>query len=493
MGDSTFIFTDMVEIKAHEKHLLSLIDSYQKNYTTAAPEVQSHWRAELERLTKTHNENVEHFIASRPVCSDESPSPEPAQAPILASDSCRNSIPESSNGALSPKESPHSPRPPQNGKGGTPNNYRNKPNNWASLFRSQGPSKSMKLEHFPELQQEKKAVVKLDAAHLDEITWRNCLVGYFLDGRMDFPLVHATAFKVWKEFGLISAKTNKSGLFYFQFKDQESLISVLEGGPWYFSGRYIVLKNRHRMMPLSVEHPSKIPAWVRFHNLPLECWTADSFSRIASTIGRPIHVDKATERRQRISSARICIEIDAKNVLPDSVEIQVDGESVVVNVEYQFLPPICSECKVFGHPSSRCTKHTNSNSSKSKPGDECDEPVPPSSPPRNGNIKPLGSVGGASIPAMGLIPDDGDHENMADFIPADGPQMLPKAGTPPMEAGPSTPTVVCTTNFCSSLAATSDDSPFLPASQATGKSRKAERQRAKKAQQGAFQTAHDGG
>lgn len=253
-----------MEIKAHEKHLLSLIDSFKRDYATATPVVQSHWRAELECLTKTHNENVEHFLASRPAHSDESPSPKPAQVeiesditaiqtrtktsnpPILASDSCRNGIPENSNGAHSPKESPHSlmhksqqdthPRPPH-GKGGTPNNYHSKPNNWASLFRSQGPSKSMKLEHFPELQQEKKAVVKLDAAHLDEITWGNFLVGHFLDGRMDFPLVHSTAFKVWKEFGLISVKTNKSGLFYFQFKDQESLFSVLEGGPWFFSGR----------------------------------------------------------------------------------------------------------------------------------------------------------------------------------------------------------------------------------------------------------------
>lgn len=155
MADSTFIFTDMVEIKAHEKHLLSLIDSFQRDYATAAPEVQSHWKAELERPTKTHNENVEHFLASRPVHSDESPSPEQTQAEIESditeiqtrtkTSKCRNGILENSNGAHSPKESPHSPshksqqdthpRPLQNGKGGTPNNYRSKPNNWASLFR----------------------------------------------------------------------------------------------------------------------------------------------------------------------------------------------------------------------------------------------------------------------------------------------------------------------------------------------------------------------
>ena len=66
---------------------------------------------------------------------------------------------------------------------------------------------------------------------------------------------------------------------------------------------------------------------------------------------------------------------------------------------------------------------------------------------------------------MAHIPDDGDHENTDNIILANGPHLLPKAGTPPMAARPPTSMAVRTTSSSSSLVTTSDDSPFfLPAS-----------------------------
>jgi hypothetical protein len=254
-------------------------------------------------------------------------------------------------------------------------------------------------------------------------------------------------------------------------------------------------------MPLSIEHPSKIPVWVRFHNLPLECWTADSFSRIASAIGRPIHVDKATEKRHRISSARICIEIDAQCDLPDSVEIQVDSESVTVHVEYQFIPPKCSKCLVFGHPSSRCAKLTTDSSSKSKSCGGCNKPVSP----RDDNLQSMGPVGVAPSTrdpvssSVTLTPVDVDYGKVDDITPpvghvTDSSDAKRNTNQKLFEAGETTPirTIEPPIPIADSLAELSDASPFLPASQATGKSRKAERQRAKMAK-GAIQTAHGGG
>lgn len=234
---------------------------------------------------------------------------------------------------------------------------------WASLFRSQGPSKSMKMSFYPELRQGKSAVVKLDASHIDEDSWNHCLVGYFLEGKMDFPLVNSTAHKLWgkkTKFGLESVRIDVSGFIYFEFQDEESKMAVLEGGPWFFSKKYIVLKTWRRMMTPIKEPPSTIPAWVKLHKLPPECWTEDGLSRIASTIGIPIHVDKATARRSRLGFARICIEIEAGVELPDEIQVTVEGDSAFVYVEYQWLPPICPVCKVFGH--SRCSKSARTNS-----------------------------------------------------------------------------------------------------------------------------------
>lgn len=97
------------------------------------------------------------------------------------------------------------------------------------------------------------------------------------------------------------------------------------------------------------EHPSKIPIWVRILDLPWELWNKECISRIASTIGRPIHLDQATAKKTKTSHARVGVEIDAEIDLPEDVTVRVGGERVVLPIQYQVLPAMCTKCKVFGH------------------------------------------------------------------------------------------------------------------------------------------------
>lgn len=246
------------------------------------------------------------------------------------------------------REGQHEDQAPKDG-------YQTQPKNWASLLRALGPSQAMKLEHHPELQQGNNAILEIDEDLVDNGKWTNCLVGYFLDGRMNFNLLRSTAHKVWDSMGLVSVIPDVSGFTFFEFRDEEAKLSVLEKGPWFFSKRYLVLKNWQRMMSPTKVHPSKIPVWIRIHGLPLELWNQECFSRIASVIGRPIHVDRATAEKSKITHARICVEIDAHNDLPHEIAITVGGETVVVGVQYQVCPPTCSSCKVFGHSVTQCS------------------------------------------------------------------------------------------------------------------------------------------
>ncbi|KAH0645588.1 hypothetical protein KY290_034369 [Solanum tuberosum] len=47
-----------------------------------------------------------------------------------------------------------------------------------------------------------------------------------------------------------------------------------------------------------------IPLWVKYPNLPLSCWGADSLSRISSVLGTPLFVDECTSKIERISFAQ---------------------------------------------------------------------------------------------------------------------------------------------------------------------------------------------
>lgn len=220
--------------------------------------------------------------------------------------------------------------------------------NWSSLFKAQAPAKSMRLEHYPEFQKGKEAHIAFDESQLDDGIGKHCLVGHFLDGKMPIPLLTATARTVWKDHGKFSIKQLGSS-YLFEFDDEASKLAVLEGGPYFFSRRYLVLKEWKRMMTPGKIHPPTIPVWVKLHRLPLEFWTHVGFSKIASTIGKPIYVDEATANKKRLDFARICVEIDAGDELPSDITISVKSDSVMVGVEYQWLPPSCKSCKVFGH------------------------------------------------------------------------------------------------------------------------------------------------
>ncbi|KAI8559923.1 hypothetical protein RHMOL_Rhmol04G0214000 [Rhododendron molle] len=231
----------------------------------------------------------------------------------------------------------------------------------------------MTLDFFPDLQRGKGALVEIDLEMIDVGKWNRYLVGHFLDGKMAYPLLSSTARNQWKEL-FMAVKPEVAGFYLFEFRDEQVKQQVLEGGPYFFSQKYLVLKDWQRMLKPAMEQPSKSPAWVKLHDLPFELWNKECLSRIASTIGRPLHVDQAIAKsakqpgliHTKSSKARICIEINAEHDLPEEVTIVVEGDSVIIPVEYQVLPPMCTICHVFGHSTIQCAKKASTSSSLPK-------------------------------------------------------------------------------------------------------------------------------
>ncbi|GJY92278.1 retrovirus-related pol polyprotein from transposon TNT 1-94 [Tanacetum coccineum] len=64
----------------------------------------------------------------------------------------------------------------------------------------------------------------------------------------------------------------------------------------------------------------------------------------------------------RINFARALVEIDVDSVLKNEVSIAIpleDGSGhtwEVIRVEYEWMPPHCSKCKIFGHTNEKCLK-----------------------------------------------------------------------------------------------------------------------------------------
>ncbi|XP_027107130.1 uncharacterized protein [Coffea arabica] len=98
------------------------------------------------------------------------------------------------------------------------------------------------------------------------------------------------------------------------------------------------------------EELETVPIWIRFPGLKLHYYTKKSLSKLASFVDKLLYTDKMTATQERISYARVSVELKMDHKLPDCVPyINEFGLAQSQPVEYEWLPPWCKECTKFGH------------------------------------------------------------------------------------------------------------------------------------------------
>lgn len=80
----------------------------------------------------------------------------------------------------------------------------------------------------------------------------------------------------------------------------------------------LFLRKNEKGLTIEKLSVSSFLIWLKIWNIPLDFFSTDGISYIASGIGIPTCLDKATEERRRIDFARVCVEICHSDVLPDS-------------------------------------------------------------------------------------------------------------------------------------------------------------------------------
>ena len=198
----------------------------------------------------------------------------------------------------------------------------------------------------------------LEVAEEGSVAWRNTLVGYFVGKKLPFKVVDSIAHKIWGRYGLCEVMSSDNGFFFFKFQNFQDACIVMERGPWHMANRPLVLKHWQPSLPLAREDVNKVPVWVRLYNVPFEYWTSKGLSFVASAVGCPLHADHITLSRTRLSYARVCVEIDARDELIDDFDFQCsNGTWIKVRAEFEWVPMKCSSCGVFGHTLGSCPKH----------------------------------------------------------------------------------------------------------------------------------------
>ena len=224
---------------------------------------------------------------------------------------------------------------------------------WVNLFKdNRNPSKGIMLED-KEVDGE---VVMLDEEDVDTVeeAWGHCLVGLFAGRFPGMAAVHKLT-EGWKV--NCSQRRHRSGWIIFKFQSDEDRLKVLNGGPYFAYGSNLLLKILPSCFRFEGEDVASVPIWIQLPGLPLDCWNARALSKIVSKVGKPITTDNMTRTKERISFARVLVEVDVRSEIVSSVEIGLPtGVVYQQSVIPEFSPKFCKRCKTFGHVEKNCGK-----------------------------------------------------------------------------------------------------------------------------------------
>lgn len=112
------------------------------------------------------------------------------------------------------------------------------------------------------------------------------------------------------------------GYFIVRFQSKDDFCSLAYSGPHMFNGKPTVVKPWTANFNFHEEILRTIPVWVRLPNLPLNCWSDNSLSRLGSAIGVPLCADECTTKQLRVSFARLLVEIDVTKPLTRTIKLE---------------------------------------------------------------------------------------------------------------------------------------------------------------------------
>ncbi|KAL0395054.1 UNVERIFIED_CONTAM: hypothetical protein Slati_4471600 [Sesamum latifolium] len=109
---------------------------------------------------------------------------------------------------------------------------------------------------------------------------------------------------------------------------------VIKGGPWLFQGQPIILQRWEPGMALRKHKHTEVPILIKLRHLPVEYWTNEGLSIVASVIGKPLYPDAITKACTRLNFARTTcstkrvegkarVEVYVKRTVPNSEPVTI--------------------------------------------------------------------------------------------------------------------------------------------------------------------------
>ncbi|XP_060169363.1 uncharacterized protein LOC132600313 [Lycium barbarum] len=224
--------------------------------------------------------------------------------------------------------------------------------NWAKLFAGNTmASKGLNLQFIALIIRDGVKIAQLEKQEVEKEAeqWTNALILYVVG---DSPTIGAV-FRFVNQWNLgykPSIFYHEDGYFIIQLQNSADKENILIAGPHLINRRPAIVKPWSATFNFSDEILKTIPIWVTLPSLPLNCWSTNSLSKIASNLGTPICADECTSKKQRISYSRLLVEMDVTRAPPQYVKVMdAHGKLFDQFVSYEWWPQFCPSCCQIGH------------------------------------------------------------------------------------------------------------------------------------------------
>ncbi|KAK4721581.1 hypothetical protein R3W88_011814 [Solanum pinnatisectum] len=112
---------------------------------------------------------------------------------------------------------------------------------------------------------------------------------------------------------------------------------ILKSTPYTYRNKPLILRKWELNLTFTYELMSIIILWIKFTGLSVGYWSASALNKVVSS--------------ERISHARILIEVYVAQKLPDEVEIDTPYGVLKQHIQYDCKLSFCNDCLIFGHES----------------------------------------------------------------------------------------------------------------------------------------------
>ncbi|KAJ8429723.1 hypothetical protein Cgig2_024975 [Carnegiea gigantea] len=124
--------------------------------------------------------------------------------------------------------------------------------------------------------------------------WNSAVLCSVLGANPPLEVIEGFIRRIWQAFEIDKICLVRKGVFLVRFKNISDQSTVVQRGIYFFDNKPFLVKPWNEGMDVNAKTLVTLSVWVRFPELDIKYWGAESLSKIGSVLGVPIKTDKYT-------------------------------------------------------------------------------------------------------------------------------------------------------------------------------------------------------